>query len=236
MIPLSDSDKAFLAQLQTDLGQLDPVRASILLSLIPLIDLDPQDPDYVANLYPFDDPAQAKQLALHQSSCGITTEVGWRAVPVDEPVLYTPIGKRSSTGGRQYPVALERDDALKWDASTECTIWTGGKPWPTPGDAMIVGCASCQGVWSKDTFRSEHEFTVARVEADGTIWSADGGQPGVRIRKRRLVEVPSRKELWVAQLETDGSVRMDASDMRPMVGRRVLCYIDASKLKVKLET
>lgn len=210
-----------------------PQRASILHALAKLDGLEPGDPRYVAAIYPFDPPAEARQLALHQSGCGLMTEAGQRALPVDEPLLYVPVGPRSIAGGRQYPVALERDDAIRWGTWIDCAKWEPGKYAIAPADVMIIGCGGCPGVWSRNTFSSEHELTVAFVDSEtGDVWSIDGGQPGIHVRRRRLVEVGT--ELWLGAVDQKTGACAIDPDGRPHVGRRVLGIIDADGYKVRL--
>jgi hypothetical protein len=214
-----------------------PGRASILMALAKLVGLEPSSTAYQNAVYPFDSPTVASELAASQSGCGLVTEVGERAFPVDEDALYLPVSKRSQLGGRDYPIALERDDAGKWGGWIDCTIWDKGKRDPLflPADPVIIGCSSCPGVWSKGGVVVEHELTTLFFDPiTMTLWSIDGGQPGVKVRTRKVIEVSAHRELWLGNLDANGNCALDPADGRPTVGRRVLGIINADMYPVRI--
>lgn len=233
-------DQELLNALQNDASSIvpNPRRASMLMALVPLVGLDPSSMFYQQTVYFFDSPAVAADLAKRQSGCGLVTEVAWRAVPVREEGLYVPVAGRSAKGGRLYPVALERDVAMEWGACLNLATWDGDRGIPSfaPGDAFIIGCSGCGGVWGKGGLAVEHEFTVAYCDstAPDILISIDGGQPGCRIRRRKIVLVPARKEIWVGNLDASGVCAIDPADGRPVRGRRILSIIDADALPAKL--
>lgn len=231
------SDAEIVAMARGMCGILSVPRWTVIAALLPLVGLEVGDPRYQNAIYPFDPPSQRVPLARRQSGCGLTTEVGWRAIKVASTDLWLPAGTRAVRGGRLYPVALERDLALRWGAARTPDPKSGALP--LEGDAVVIGCAGCRGVWAKGTPNFEHEFTVAKTDyapngASNLLHSIDGGQPGIHCRTRALVWCgPREDELWAAAVEDDGSVRMDAADMRPVKGRRVLFWVDTDALQLE---
>ena len=224
---ISDADRAIWDRALQNAQTLSPVRRGLVEAALALVSLQPTDLAYQQALYPFDPPAQARQLATHQSGCGLTYEAEMRAIGVDEPLLYGPVGPRSIHGGREYPIALERDDESRWGGLTDCAVWTTQNQ-PEPGDACVIGCSACRGVWSRNSYASEHEFLVVLVDGD-VVHSVDGGQPSIALRTRRLVTVAGSRELWAA----DMAATLTAADMRPSKGRRFLSILRADGLRLR---
>ena len=236
MQALSASDALLMDTLRKNMDNMNGVRLAVLDSLVDLVGCDTSDPQYYNVVYAYDPANQRLGLATHQSGCGLVTEVGWRGAGVRSAQLRFPVGVRSSKGGVLYPVALEKSIAQDSKAWVEPAQ---GKR-PLDGDAVIMGCAQCPGVWGQGTYVMEHEFTIALLERsmhfDGTdlVHSIDGGQPGVRLRTRALVEtvVNGRFELWAANLATNGGYMLDAVG-RPTVGRRVMGWSDVDALPIQ---
>lgn len=229
-------DKEILARALAEADQLSPARAAIVRALVPLVGLEPLDAAYQEAVYPYDPPSQRRALALRQSSCGLTAEIGWRAAGVADPRLMIAAGTRAVTGGTSYPLALEVDDAKRWGAWREPGPMALARP--LPGDGVVVGCSSCRGVWSKGQGAFEHIFTVVATDyavssSSEIVHSIEGGQPGIHTRTRALVVCgPRGDELWAAALDDEGAYRLDPADMRPTKGRRVLGWYDAYALKL----
>jgi hypothetical protein len=196
---------------------LDPCTRTMIEMALSMAGLEPSDLAYQQHLYPYDPPASAAEMARSQSGCGLTTEAIWRAGEVSDARLKLPYGPRCAAGGVLYAVALEKAIAQHHGAWFDASR-TGFATFE-PGDAPIIGCKGCPGVWAKNTLSDEHEFTVLYVEDDGvTVHSLDGAQErGIAIRTRRVVFVPQHKEVWLASLEATTE-----RDGRPSKGRRLL--------------
>lgn len=227
------SDREVIEKIQGGLAVLSPRRRLALEALIPLVGLEPDSELYRAAMFPFDPRSQWPALS-RLSSCGLTTEIGWRAAGVRDPRLRIPAGVRGATGGALYPVALERVIAIKWGGW--CHPDARSQALPLEGDAVIIG-SSGPGVWGKGGFAKEHEFTVGVLERSfspgdaGVVHSIDGGQPGVHCRSRALVWCgPDGGELWAASLDEWGGYAIDPADQRPTKGRRVLGWTDTDAL------
>ena len=209
---------------------LDPSTRDMIEYGLSMAGLSPSDLAYQQHLYPFDPPASAADMAKTQSGCGLTTEAIWRAGKVADARLRLPYGPRSVAGGVLYAVSLEKAIAQHHGAWFDASR-TGFAAFE-PGDAPIIGCKGCPGLWARNTFTDEHEFTVLYVEDDGvTVHSLDGGQPGIAIRTRRVVFVPEHKEIWMASL--DATVERDG---RPSKGRRLLGIARSVLLLRELDT
>ena len=203
-------------------------RSAVLAALTPLVGLVPADAAYKAVVYPFDAPGDVLAMSSAQSGCGLVTEVGWRAIGVDDPVFYLPYRERVAHGKTWFAVAAEYAAALRWGA------WvapTPTMPLPSPGDALIVGCQGCPGEWAIGGSAVQHECTVETVGKDDgkgiPITSIDGGQAnkGVLRRQRHLVRDPAGI-WWLA----DTSL---GSHIRPAVAKRLFGYTNVDKLRVR---
>jgi len=179
------------------------------------------------------DLKSAYAMAAVQSTCGVTTEAIWRYARVDQPKIYEFYGHASRLGSA---VGLEMTTAKAAGCWIDGIPWVEGSKLPEPGDAMICGCSSCGDSWARGSHNTEHEFTVTSW-LGGLMHSVDGGQPGVAIRSRGLVECwtgtnadgKRTGELWVGVVSPDGTVAM-SSDGRPAQGRRCLGYTDVAGL------
>lgn len=229
-------DRAIISRAQAEAAQLSTRRAGIIDHLIPLVGLEPNDTAYQDAVYRYDPPARRRALALHQSGCGLVMEYGWEGggVPVDDRIKLGA-DVRGVRGGLLYPITLDILIAQASGAWVDCSKGDPGRR-PLPGDGMIMGCSSCRGVWSKGQAAYEHASTVAcvdrQVSGESDIISGiDGGQPGVHVRTRALVLCgPRGDELWCAWLDAEGAYQMDATDMRPVKGRRLLGFVDVDRL------
>ncbi len=223
---------------------IDGTAAIIIATLLPLIGLNPLDALSLATCYPFDTAASAKQMATKQSNCGLVVEAGWRGAKVDDNRLSMPYGVRCTRGGTLYAVTLEGVIAAEHGALVGGLPWVEGTPFPEPGDALTVGSQSDPSFSRGGGYGGEHEFTAIHwgpsdVLDGDVLTSIDGGQPGIRFRTRALVEVWTgalpdgrrKGELWAANLDASGRYVLGA-DGRPMAGRRVVHFADASKLRV----
>ena len=233
VMPINDTE--LLTRIKESLEDADEIPRRILTAQIPLLGLEPSSSLYQETIYYYDNPGRRKDLASKQSGCGLFTEYGWLAAGVTDNRLKIPVDTRSSEGGLLYPITLEIDIAEKMGAIR----WKDGDSQesfdPQQGDALIIGCKSCPGIWAKNTYTVEHEFTIALVDLSYaaasfmTIHSFDGGQPGIAVRTRSVVFGPGN-EVWLANTDENGFYEID-SDRRPVKGRRVLKCINVTKLQ-----
>ena len=184
---------------------------------------------------------QAYQAASFQSSCGITTEAIWRAAGVDDARLYLWYPDRAQKGGTYYAVSLEKDIAETHGAWRSGIPWVEGTPLPMPGDAPIIGLMSDPSFTRGGGFAGEHELTIVST-LGGYYHSVDGGQPHIDLRTRCLVEVWTAErsgartgELWMGQVDRKTGECALGHDGRPLSGRRVVGFTDASLLPLVRE-
>lgn len=171
------------------------------------------------------------------SSCGLTTEAGWRYAGVSEPVLDIPYHERVNKG--LFVVAQEKKTAEAAGAWVSAIPWVEGTPLPDFGDAPIIGCTSCGEGWARGVKNLEHVYNITAYDpaGNGIHHSIDGGQPGVKFRTRALIEVwtgqlPDGRrtgELWAGTVNDDGSIPLGA-DGRPITGRRFIGYVSVASL------
>jgi len=176
------------------------------------------------------DRKQAYGFASAMSSCGITTQAIWAAAGVDLAYLRKPYKNRIGSA-----VTFEYKYAKEVGAWVNAMPWKRGTPFPEAGDAMIIGDntpAFARG--SSPTY--QHELNViCWVEGPrgALMGGLDGGQPGIAIRTRGLVEVfpngGDLGELWCSVVAPDGSLPLGA-DGRPLSGRRALGFTDVTRL------
>jgi hypothetical protein len=246
---MTDQEMQADIQRQIDSGELSGVRAKILAPELRLIGTEPTDTIYIANVFPFDNFEDAKVFSPRLSGCGLVTETGWRGPYdgdvrkvglVDDDRLYMPYAERNKRGGTYQAVSLEYDIAIKHKALVSAEPWVEGTPMPSVGDAVIMG--NNTAAYARGKYLYQHEATVAywRKDTPGVATSIDGGQPGVALRTRAFVEVWTGKrgtarsgELWCGDLQPDGECPLDASG-RPLKGRRVVCYVNVDKLRLRL--
>lgn len=225
-------DRELVALATREAAQLSPARAAAVNAGAGLLGLETSDPRYQEIVYRYDPPAVRAQLAAHQSGCGLVREVLLEAAGVRDPRFELGAGVRGQRGGVLYPITLELVIARARGAAVEGADVLD--PVPLPGDGIVMGCASCKGVWAKGTVNVEHMSTVlsTRAQVGGAsylVFGCDGGQPGIHARTRALVVCgPRGDELWAANLDADGAYTIEA-DGRPAKGRRVLAMIDLDR-------
>ncbi len=202
--------------------------------------IDDGDHDY----HPTDQQRSgAYSMASVQSTCGVLTRRVWRYARVAMPALYDFYGQGNRIG---TAVSAEMKFAQDNGAWISGIPWVEGSPLPEPGDAMIIGCSSCGGEWSRNSFNGEHEYTIVATAKDGDDdeidsihYSIDGGQPGINLRTRKMLQVWTGEnasgartgELWVGALDKDGYCAVDNSG-RPLTGRRTIGFSSAGLLPV----
>ena len=216
------------------------VRCLFLSGLIPLVGLT--DRQAADAFFPFDTQAYRDGMSSafeggKTSSCGLTTEAGWRYAGVSASSLYEPYSDRVSRG--KYVVAEEMAIAKAAGTWVSAIPWIEGTPLPDVGDAPIIGCTSCGDGWARNVKNLEHIYNVACYDpiGNGVHHSIDGGQPGIKWRTRALVQVFTGEtsdgrrqgELWAAAVDDNGQVAM-AADGRPVTGRRFIGYVSVPGL------
>ncbi len=224
-------------QASSDLGQ---PRCRFISPLLPLIGMT--DREARAIEFPNDTPEYQSAMATafetgKTSSCGLIVEAAWRYAGVQDPLLDQSYYDRVSKG--KYVIVAEQEIGKKNDAWVSGIPWVEGTPLPLPGDALIIGCQSCGESWARGTANLEHGYTIVAYDpaGEGIHHSVDGGQPGVKARTRALVQVwtgtnaegKRTGELWASTVTEDGVIPI-ASDGRPLTGRRMVGYVDVSRL------
>lgn len=253
---MKPSDEAILETVQHLISELDPPRCAALEKALALRDLSfaATPNEYTAEImfsggvFPRKDGrvrvlgpsvvedyevtssivSQAYQMAGFQSSCGTTTEVIQRYAGINDPVIYEWYADRVNRG--KYAVMQEKVFAEQQGAWVSALPWVEGTTLPDPGDACIVGLRGDPNFARGNVFNTEHEFTAVSW-LDGYLHSIDGGQPGIHLRTRGVVEVwtstdgDGRRtgELWAASVNPDGTVPL-GGDGRPLNGRRFLGF------------
>ena len=214
--------------------KISDARAKILHALVTLNGLEVDAPRYLAAVYRHDPPSRRLALARAQSGCGLVREWALEQAGLHDDRFHLGADVRAVRGGSLYPVTLEMQIAREKGALRKPDTRT--RELPAEGDGLIIGCASCPGVWGKGGFAGEHMSTIVAVDGQVngdafTVDCIDGGQPGVHGRTRALVWCgPNQSELWAASLDDSGGYLFDAVDMRPTKGRRVLAWTDADAL------
>lgn len=174
--------------------------------------------------------AQARGMAQGSSSCGIFTRALWRYAGVDAAFLYDFYGKHVGKA-----LAQEMAFAQQVGAWRSGMPWVRGTPLPECADAMIMG-DNTDAMARGTSVRYQHEGNMmAWIEGPkGALGVCiDGGQPGIEFVLRGFVEVfpggGDKGELWVSQVQPDGSLPLSA-DGRPLNGRRLVGYVDVGAL------
>ena len=249
------SDEQILQAAQDLQAHLGEPRCLFIAGALPLIGLAYADTktrdEYVQQLYmwgvfPYENGeyqcterqrVSAYNMASAQSSCGITTRRVWRYAGVDAPQIYDFYGNDNRLGSA---VRYEISFAQSVGAWVSGTPWVEGTDFPREGDASVIGCSSCGPSYVRGgIFGGEHEFTTV-CWLDGLMHSVDGGQPGIALRTRALVEVWTGEdkdgrrtgELWAGAVDANGNCPMGA-DGRPATGRRYVGFSSAALLPLR---
>lgn len=104
---------------------------------------------YVAALYPHDELRAAREMAAHQSSCGLAMMAAWRAAGRGDPELARPY---ASQIGRATMIVERVLARAAYQVSS-----------PEPGDVMILAAP-----WHVGIVDARH---------GDRVWTIDGGQP-----------------------------------------------------------
>lgn len=175
--------------------------------------------------------SQARQMARTQSGCSLVWEAMARSLRVAWPLLWKFYGLRFALP-QENTVAACKSFAQASGAWVDASRWTIGRPLPGPADCLHIGGRG--PAWVRGDIESEHVLTA--VLRDGQRMHAiEGGQPGIRLRTRGIVEVKTTAgaELWLANLGASGA-QLDAAG-RPTRGRRVAGWIDPTRLPYRSE-
>lgn len=212
-------------------------RCAWIREAVALEKLEINDPRYVDRVYlaaidgtpTATQRQQAIQMARTQSGCGLVWESQARTLAVHWPLLWKFYGARV-INARENTISAARDFAKKCGAWVDALAWRRGRGFPKEGDALHIG--GTDPAWVRGEIASDHVMTVV-AWAGELLHTIDGGQPGIRLRTRALVEVwtrPDSGELWAAQVDrSTGLPDLDASG-RPRRGRRVAGWIDPTRL------
>lgn len=223
-------------------GELGSPRCAWVREAWALEGLDPTDPRYIQALYldaldrtPTSyERIRAADMARRLSSCGIFWEALGRRVSLHFPLLWKFYDPRSVVPIEQA-ITADVDFAKRAGAWVDATTWREGGAFPREGDGVIIG--NNTAAWARGNVSVFQHMLVVVAWAFEALHSIDGGQPGIRLRSRALVEVwtgqdaKGRKgELWESHVDlSTGRPPLDATG-RPLRGRRVLGWIDASRL------
>ena len=235
------TDDEILALADVALGAVGSPRCLFPSGILPLVGMT--DAEAAAVEFPYD--TEAYQIGMGQafaqgktSSCGVVTEIGWRYAGVTAPMLYESYAWRVSKG--KYVIVVEQEIAKADGAWVSGIPWVEGTPLPEIGDAPIIGCKACGESWARGTTNTEHEYTVLCYDpiGGGVHHTIDGGQPGIKLRTRGLVEVwtgtdaEGRRtgELWASTVDDKGNIPV-GYDGRPVTGRRFVGYTNVAKLE-----
>lgn len=187
---------------------------------------------YIANLYPYDAPAVADQLASGQESCGLTCEAILRAVGVDgtigahrrvngaivavrEDLLRVPYALRwcvppgegeYGLGAVSYQLELARQHAALWGCPA------------TVAETLDL----CEPGSMFQLEGPAHVLTVTRRLEDGTLETVEGGKLDGNnggkctaiLRLRRELLTPARGQVWLRDAGSQGPGRRVVSILR----------------------
>jgi hypothetical protein len=238
------TDAEIMQMADEAMGEVGGPRCLFATGAINLVGMTDMEASTAPNgFFPFDSSAyqQAMGAAFDSgktSSCGLTTEAAWRYAGVDAPILYESYAGRVARG--KFVVMMEKVIAEEQDAWVSGIPWVEGSPLPWIGDAPIIGCTSCGAAWARGVANLEHIYNLIAYDpaGNGIHHSVDGGQPGVKLRTRALVEVWTGEdaqgrrtgELWAAAVDDQGNVSL-AADGRPAIGRRFIGYANVARLQ-----
>jgi hypothetical protein len=173
---------------------------------------------------------QAYAMAASMSACGIVTSRVWRDAGVNAPYTRKFYGNRIGSA-----VGAEMEFAKAHKAWVSGLPWRRGTPFPEAGDALIIG-DNTPAMKRGDVTAYQHELNaLCWIDGGrgGLLASVDGGQPGIAIRTRGLVEVfpdgGDEGEIWCGSVAKDGSIPL-GGDGRPANGRRCIGWTNVAKL------
>ena len=177
--------------------------------------------------------AQARQMARTQSGCGLVWEAQARRLGVTWPLLWRFYGLRV-INPLENTISASREFARRCGAWIDASTWTEGRPFPREGDGLHIGGTDPR--WVRGEIASDHVFTVVAWHGE-LMHSIDGGQPGIHLRTRALVEVWTGSrggqrtgELWAAQVDRETGRPLLDGQGRILRGRRVAGWIDPTRL------
>jgi len=204
----TDADRDIFDRAYAESFSLPHVPQAVVQEALCLVGLQPTDADYVGRLFPRDDPAQARAMALKMSSCGLAREAELDAAGIAGPWTGRAYASRIGT-------ALSAEIQAARAAGAWVDVARGATFDPHPGDGVVIGCSSSCPGWGKGGLSLEHVDGVVLVDGD-MVHVVAGGQPGILLRTREIRTV--RDEVWLAAV----GCPMDPHDGRPSKGRRVL--------------
>lgn len=226
-----------------NLRSLDLPRQSLLVDAArALAGLSYGDPAtrgrYIANLYPYDAPQVADQMASGQESCGLTCEAILRAVGVDGSIDW----RRKEQGAHvEMRVDLLRVPyALRWcTPPREGEYGLGavsyqlelarqhGALWACPG-SVEEALDLCEPGAMVQLEGPAHVLTVIGRLADGSLETVEGGQVDGRNGGKCTAALALRRELLLGA----GGVRLRSGGSAG-VGRRVVSILRAWELPTR---
>ena len=169
-------------------------RGEIVAAAEALVGMKQADELYQTLLYPYDEPAEAKRMALSQSGCALACMAILRVCGCRDARLLRPYAEQVGQA-----VAIVVGIARSRGAWMDAQRWTADRVFPGPGDMVLIGGTGDYG-------GPEHVFTITDISADGLIGSVDAGQPDIAKRVRRLV--PHGTQLWARRTNRTGGRRL----------------------------
>lgn len=234
-------DRTILSNALDLAAQIGGRRGALLLDLLPCAGWEVTESRFVQRIYldAIDgtptrlEALQAEQMARSLSSCGMFWESGYRNTGGAWPLLWKFYGQRCLVTLEQA-ITAELPFARHHGAWFDASIWLEGAQFPREADAVIMG--NNTAAWARGVAAFQHLGNLALWQ-DGIAHFIDGGQPGIALRSRGLVEVwtgsrGGRKtgELWLGNIDPEtGEIPLSA-DGRPKRGRRVLGWISPLQL------
>lgn len=185
-------------------------------------------PDDEARLMLPHDPLEAAVAYLRKrSTCALFGRAVMRLLGHEAPELEQPYLPRDG---------LAVNDVVRLGQRAGAWRTPDGAELPPHGSIVLIGSMLPGGrpdpAYVRGTGATEHVLVVTTlwmgVDGDSRLGSVDGGQPGVEYRTRRLVW--TGRELWLGHTEHG-----EGADGRPLVGRRVVGWVDVGALPTTRE-
>ena len=227
-----------------NLQSLDLPRQSLIVdAALALAGLSYGDPAsrgrYIANLYPYDDPAVADQLASGQESCGLTCEAILRAVGVDGSIdwrrkeqgahveqrvdlLRVPYNQRWCTPPREGEYGLGAVSYQLELARQHGALWAC----PSTIEETLDLCEPGAMVQLEGP---AHVLTVIGRLPDGSLETVEGGQVDGRNGGKCTAILQLRRELLLGA----GGVRLRSGGSTGP-GRRLVSILRAWELPLRV--